>query len=492
MANERLEEIRQARLRKRQALIDAGRPPYPAEVRRTHKISDILARFTELSSEESAVIILGRVLGIRRHGGLIFIDAHDERAGIQLQATKDALAEDIFDRVNSLDAGDWVQATGLLTKTERGLETIALTDIAIVSKAIRPLPDSWYGLKDHEARFRQREIDLLLNKQVRNVFYTRAKVVQWLRQYLTKHDFLEVETPILQPVAGGAAARPFATHHNTLDIDLFLRIAPELYLKRLLVGGFEKVFEIGRNFRNEGISRQHNPEFTMLEFYWAYADYEDIMDFTEQMLVDVVQEIAGQDVVTWQEQNLSFSTPLPRVRFVDLVNKLVDFDILDEKNPDAYIPIFKREGLEVPSTKTYTKLVDELYKECIRPKLVRPTILYDYPTEMFPLAKQSLPDPRIAETFQLVVAGTEIVKAYTELNDPVLQQQRFEQQQTQREAGDEEAQPFDEEYIQAMEYGMPPVAGFGLGIDRLVMLLTNSPHLRDTILFPILRPKQDA
>lgn len=492
MANERLEEIRDARLKARQVLIDTGRPPYPAEVRRTHSIGDALEQFNELASNEQAVILLGRIMGIRRHGGLVFCDLHDQQAGIQLQATKDALDKEIFERVNSLDAGDWVQVTGLLTKTERGLETVAITDITTVSKAIRPLPDSWYGLKDHEARFRQREVDLLLNKSVRAAFHSRANIIRWLRNYLTKNDFLEVETPILQPIAGGAAARPFTTHHNTLDIDLYLRIAPELYLKRLLVGGFERVFEIGRNFRNEGISRQHNPEFTMLEFYWAYADYEDLMDFTEQLLGDLVQEIIGQETINWQEHTLSFARPLPRVSFIDLVSTLVGFDILKEKDPKAYLPIFEREHIEIPSVQTYTKLVDELYKELIRPDLTQPTLLYNYPTEMFPLAKQSLPDPRVAEAFQLVVAGTEIVKAYTELNDPVLQRQRFEEQQAQREAGDDEAQVLDEAYLNAMEYGMPPVAGFGLGIDRLVMLLTDSPHLRDTILFPLLKPKKDA
>ncbi|MBI3256070.1 MAG: lysine--tRNA ligase, partial [Candidatus Andersenbacteria bacterium] len=341
----------------------------------------------------------------------------------------------------------------------------------------------------HETRYRQREVDMLLNEKVRDVFAKRSHLVQAIRDYLLNAGFMEVETPMLQAIAGGTLAKPFATHHNSLDIELFLRIAPELYLKRLIVGGYEKVFEIGRNFRNEGIDKSHNPEFTMLEFYEAYADYEDLMDRAEHLLQEVAQKVTGSASVTWQGNEISWAAPYQRVRYVDIVSEKIGIDILDEKDPSVYVDVFQAKGLQVPAIRTYAKLVDELYKELVRPTLIQPTILYDYPVEMVPLAKTSLHDKRIAEMFQLVVAGSELIKAYTELNDPVEQRARFEDQQAQRESGDEEAHAIDESYLRAMEYGMPPVAGFGLGVDRLTMLLTDSPHLRDTILFPLLKPE---
>lgn len=490
MANDRLEEIRENRLEKRKALLDAKLVPYPSEVRRTHTVAEALGQFNALLQTKQDITLLGRLRGIRRHGGLMFLDLHDESGGIQLQITRDTIGDERFDQAsNSLDIGDWVEAAGDPIESKRGIATVQVSSITIVSKAIRPLPDEWYGLKDHETRYRQREVDLLLNEHTRDVFKTRSKIITWIRNYLSTDGFIEVETPILQPIAGGATAKPFTTHHNALDIDLYLRIAPELYLKRLLVGGYEKVFEIGKNFRNEGISRQHNPEFTMLEFYWAYADYEDLMDLTNTILPKLVQDITGDTAIEWQEQRLTFDSPVPRKRYVDVVSEFVGFNILEEKDPEAYIAIFERENLELPETKTYAKLVDELYKEKIRPTIIQPTILYDYPAEMIPLAKQSASDPRIAEMFQLLVAGVEIVKAYTELNDPVVQRERFMEQQQAREAGDEEAQPLDEAYLRALEYGMPPAGGYGLGIDRLVMLLTNSANLRDTVLFPLLKPE---
>ncbi|MEX0650016.1 MAG: lysine--tRNA ligase [Candidatus Andersenbacteria bacterium] len=489
MAKMRLEEMRQARLTKREELLASGAVPYPTEVRRSHTASELTDQFEQLQSDNTPVTVWGRVTALRKHGGLAFLDLTDSSGTFQLQLMKDDAAEEIFTRLESIDTGDWIQAAGDVTTTKRGTQTLAVSEFHIISKAIRPLPDSWYGLKDHETRYRQREVDLLMNDHVRQTFMTRSRIVTWLRQYLTDQQFLEVETPILQPIAGGAAAQPFHTHHNTLDMNLFLRIAPELYLKRLIVGGFEKVFEIGRNFRNEGISKQHNPEFTMLEFYWAGADYEDLMDMTEQMISKLAQEVVGSGQVSWQEQSLNFSAPFERKRYVEVVSERIGVDILEEKDPNVYLAIFEREGIEVPEAHNYMKLVDELYKELVRPSLLQPTLLYDYPFEMVPLAKRSPHDPRIAEKFQLLIAGTEIVNAYTEQNDPVEQRQRFEEQQRAREEGDAEAQAVDEAYLRAMEYGMPPTAGFGLGVDRLTMLLTDSPTLRDTILFPLLRPE---
>lgn len=489
MAEERLEEIRAARLQKRQALIEVGRSPYPSEVRRSHRLAEIATQFETLKDEGAVFTILGRVTSIRAHGGVVFLDVSDESGKLQLQLTKDGIAPEFFETISDLDTGDFIEATGGLIVTSRGMKTLEVKAWHIVSKAIRPLPDSWYGLKDHETRYRQREVDLLLNEEVRNVFTMRSRLMQWIRAYLTQEGFIEVETPMLQSIAGGTLAKPFKTHHNALDIELFLRIAPELYLKRLIVGGYEKVFEIGRNFRNEGIDKHHNPEFTMLEFYESYADYEDLMERAEQMLSKLVMELTGTGKLSWQGQEISWEAPFARLRYTDVVSERIGIDILTEKNPKAYETVFKNEGLEIPGIRTYAKLVDELYKELVRPTLVQPTLLYDYPVEMVPLAKTSLSDPRVAEMFQLIVAGTELVKAYTELNDPVEQRARFEEQQAQREGGDEEAHAVDENYLRAMEYGMPPVAGFGLGVDRLTMLLTDSANLRDTILFPLLRPE---
>lgn len=478
MAQERLEEIREGRLKKRQRLLDAGLPPYPAEVRRTHTLKEIASNFADLEKQGGPEVLVGRIVSLRRHGGLVFADLQDDTAKLQLQLAKDELGDEKFAQLELLDAGDWVEAAGKLISTQRDVQTLLVSEWHMISKSIRPMPSEWFGLKDHEARYREREVDLWLNEKERARFVLRARVNNFLRAYFTKRDFLEVETPMLQPLAGGALAKPFVTHHNTLDIELYLRIAPELYLKRLLVGGFEKVFEIGRNFRNEGIDRQHNPEFTMLEFYWAYADYEDLMDLTEDLFATLASEF-----------KINLAKEIKRARYVELVSEKLGLDILVEKDPKKYLSLFAQHKLAVPTEHSYTKLVDELYKELVRPTLIEPTLLYDYPVEMVPLAKQNLTDPRIAEKFQFLMNGVEFVNAYTELNDPVIQRQRFVEQQLAREAGDSEAHQIDEDYIRALEYGMPPAAGWGMGIDRLVMWLTECDNIRDTILFPLLKPQ---
>ena len=345
-------------------------------------------------------------------------------------------------------------------------------------------------LNDDEKRYRQRELDLLINKKNRDVLILRGKILSWLRAELTKEGYLEVETPILQQLAGGATARPFKTHHNALDMDLYLRIAPELYLKRLLVAGFEKVFDMGRCFRNEGVDREHNPEFTMCELYWAYADYEDLIELTEKMLTKMVREVTGNEEVMCGETTISFAVPWKRIRFIDLMNEELGFDILEEKDTSKYVKILKEKGLEVPKVETYAKMVDELYKELVRPKLIQPTILYDYPTELAPLAKQNATDKRVAEKFQLLIKGMEVVNAYTEQNDPVEQRSKFEEQQEDRKKGDDEVGDIDEDYIRALEHGMPPAAGWGLGIDRLVSVLGDAHNVRDTIAFPLLRSEK--
>ncbi len=489
MPDKRLEEIRSARLKKRQFLLDQKLEPYPAEARRTHTTQQLTDSFEDLQASSNPIVLAGRITSLRTHGGLVFIDLADAYGSFQLQVTKADVEPEIFELTNYLDTGDFLEAAGTAIMTKRGTKTLRVISMRLLSKSIRPIPAQWFGLHDTETRFRERELDLLLNEQARRPLLIRSEVIDWLRQFLKKEGFLEVETPILQPLAGGALAKPFVTHHSALNIDLYLRIAPELYLKRLLVGGLEKVFEIGRNFRNEGIDHDHNPEFTMCEFYWAYADYEDLMDLTERMLSAMPNDIGGSRQMTYRGRQLSFAPPWSRVRFVDLFQQEFNIDVLAVKETSVYVDLLKKHGLAIPVVQTYQKLVEELYKEKIRPKLVQPTLLYDWPLEMAPLAKTKNLDHRIAEVLQLIIAGTEIVKAYTELNDPIEQRQRFQAQQTARRQGDTEASEIDELYLKAMEYGMPPAAGWGMGIDRLAALLSDAPSIRDTISFPLLRPE---
>ncbi len=488
MAEERLEEIRQTRLAKREAILKAGRVPYPSEARRTHTTAEMLDQFDTLNNEQTPITLAGRIKALRSHGGVVFLDLIDGSGPGQLQITRNDAAN--FERLDLLDVGDFIQAVGMVAMTKRGARTLRVREWHLLAKSIRPLPSAWHGLRDKETRYRQREVDFLLNSKTRLPVLLRGQVLDWLRHELRERGYQEVETPILQPVAGGAAAQPFVTHHNALDADLYLRVAPEIYLKRLLVGGFEKVFEIGRNFRNEGIDREHNVEFTMCELYLAYADYEDLMDMTEELLSAGVRDITGSEDVPYGKLTLSFGTPWKRARFGELMLAAVGIDILKEQNPATYVTILANKGLAVPEVRTYGKLVDELYKELVRPKLTQPTIVYDYPLELAPLAKRSLSDRRVAEKWQLLVGGMELINAYTELNDPVEQRERFMTQQKNRQLGDNEVSDIDEGYLRAMEYGMPPAAGWGLGIDRLVAVLADVPSVRDTMAFPLLKPER--
>jgi lysyl-tRNA synthetase class 2 len=475
------------RLAKRQKLLEGGLPPYPAEVKRTHSLGEIISGFTTLSESGQSIIVAGRLMSIRKHGALAFLDLHDATGELQLQVSRDEVASDTFDLLQYLDAGDWVEAVGRLITTARGVMTLQVAQWRILSKSLRPMPTEWFGLKDQELRYRQRELDLLLNRDRKRVFEERSQIIHALRSYLVGLGFIEVETPMLQPIPGGALAKPFATHHSSLDLPLYLRIAPEIYLKRLIVGGIEKVFEIGKSFRNEGIDRSHNPEFTSAEFYWAYADYEDLMNFTEDLVLHLLQAVRGVDAITWQAHEISFAKPWRRVRFHELVSERAGFDILENQEEEAYVDVFRQHNLELPAVRTYRTLVDTLYKHLIRPTLLQPTILYDYPVAMSPLAKTNLTDPRIVEQFQMVAGGLEVVKAYSELNDPVLQRERFEAQGRDL---DDEAHRIDEDFLRALEYGMPPTGGWGMGVDRLVMLLTNSPSIYDVIFFPQLKPEK--
>jgi lysyl-tRNA synthetase class 2 len=486
MAKSRLEEIRKVRKQKVEELEKAGVNPYPSKV--PGDPTDIKkAR----SSHGKRVEIAGRIWGWRAHGNSVFADIRDETDGIQLFFQKKNLGEE-FKKLKLFDIGDFLWASGKVIKTKAGELTVDVENFKLLAKSVRPLPSTWHGLKDIEERYRQRYIDLLMNEEVREVFEKRAKIVKLLREYLDNNGFLEVKTPSLQPLYGGASARPFVTHHNALDIDLYLRISDELYLKRLIVGGFEKVYEIGTDFRNEGIDRWHNPEFTMLEFYWAYKDYVDLMDFTEEMLTDVVKKVCEGTTVKFGDKEIDF-TKWKRVSYRDAILKETKIDIDDLKTLDDFRKAVDKNSVEIDieRVKDLTSALDALYKTHIREKIINPTFLIDHPYYMRPLAKRKKEDETKVESFQLVVAGVEIINAYSELNGPQEQKKRWEEDMKRAKEGIEEYQVIDEDYVRALEYGMPPTAGWGLGIDRFTAILTDQHSLKDTILFPTLRPENE-
>lgn len=430
----------------------------------------------------------GRLTGLRGHGKLIFADLVNETGKLQISLKLDKL-EKLWPIVEVLDVGDFIAVNGEDYTTQAGEPTIEVLDFKILTKSLRPLPSEWYGLKDIEERYRQRYLDLLTNPEVKKVFEVRSKIVKLLRQKLDNAGFLEVETPILQPLYGGATAKPFITHHNTLDMNLYLRVAVELYLKRLIVGGFEKVYEIGKDFRNEGMDRWHNPEFTMLEFYWAYANYEDLMKFTEQLISEIVLEINGSYKVNYDGKEYDFATPWSRITFRDLLLKDVGIDIDIENSEEKLHEAIKNKGLKIETKGVvgYGAFLDQLYKEYSRPNISGPIFLTDYPFQMLSLAKKKDDDQTKVASFQLIVAGSEWVKAYNELNDPIDQKARWEADMKLAKAGLEEYQVLDEDYIRALEFGMPPTAGWGMGLEKIVAVLTNQHTIKDTILFPTMR-----
>jgi len=484
-----IEEIRKERIKKLEALERAGFSAYPLSTKRTHTIAQTLKSFPKLSSSQKEVILVGRIRSIRVHGGATFSDIEDGTGKIQLFFKKDALGPkkyEIF--LNYFDIGDFIEARGTLFKTKKKEKTLLVSDFKILAKSLLPLPEKWHGLKDIEERYRKRYLDLIFNPEVKQKFILRSKIIQEIRNFLIKNDFIEVETPILQPIYGGAKARPFKTHLNALNLDLYLRIAPELYLKELLVGGFERVFEIGRVFRNEGIDRFHNPDFTSLEFYWAYADYKQMMKLCEEMVFTVVKKIFKKPTVEYQGQTIDFTPPWKRAEFYQLIKKDAGID-LEEIHPDALRKKAQEMGIEVEKGEGLAEIADKIYKKYSRPKIWEPTFIIHHPYGAFPLAKPHPKHPNKLANFQLVVAGWELVNAFSELNDPIEQRKRFEEQEKMYREGFEEAQRIDENFLEALEYGMPPAAGFGLGIDRFVALLTNSQNLREIILFPTMRPK---
>lgn len=480
-----LDDLRKARLTKLQTLTRLGVECYPAESSRKESVEEARRR------EGKSVRIAGRIMAIRGHGKIVFLDLRDETGRIQIVLKEDVAEKKAFELLPYVDMGDFLAVDGKVGKTQAGEISVFAENLRLLSKSLRPLPDQWYGLTDVEERYRQRYVDLLMNKDVKAVFETRTKVIKYLRNFLDRDGFMEVETPVLQPIYGGASAKPFVTHHNALDMDLYLRIAVELYLKRLIVAGFEKVYELGKDFRNEGISRQHNPEFTMLEFYWAFATYEQLMEYTEQMVAGLVKELKGSMVATYQGKELKFQPPWPRVTYRDSVLKYTGIDTHladDEKKLLAAIKE-KKMKIDTAGAVGYGAILDVLYKTSVRSNLVGPLFLTQRPTAFVSLAKRMPKDPRYTASFQLLIAGEEIVNAYNELNDPQDQAARWRDAEKLKKRGQEESEVFDADYIRALEYGMPPTAGWGMGIDRLLTILTDQKSIKDVILFPTLRPE---
>jgi lysyl-tRNA synthetase class 2 len=466
----------------------SGIEPYGGRFPVTHRAAEIISHFDELEGKE--VAIAGRLMGKRGHGKASFADLRDFTGKIQIYSKLDDLGEDAYSLFKKLDIGDIIGIRGRVFRTERQEITVAVASFTLLSKSLRPLPEKWHGLKDVDLRYRQRYLDLIVNPEVREVFLVRGRIIKEIRRFMDSLGYLEVETPILQPVAGGAIARPFVTHHNALDMPLYLRIALELHLKRLLVGGFEKVYEINRVFRNEGISTKHNPEFTMLEFYQAYADLGDMIEITEQMFGDVVQSVLGTLQVRYGEQVIDFSPPYKRMTMLEAVRKHTGQDFSHFDAATAFSQA-RSLGLEVETGASWGRLLNEVFESFVEDKLVQPTFITGHPVDISPLARRNKEYPLLAERFELFINTWEIANAFTELNDPIDQRLRFEQQAREREHGDEEAHVMDEDFLDALEYGMPPAGGEGIGIDRLVMLLTNSPSIRDVILFPTMRPRED-
>ena len=498
MSNE--EEQTRQRKANLEALVALGCAAYPNKFDTTHTVSQLVEGFTaktaaELENPKIETVAAGRVVGIRSFGKAAFLVISDGRSRLQVYVRQDVLSERDYQMAKLLDVGDQVGVSGHLFRTKTDELSIWVAKLEFLSKCFLPLPEKWHGLQDVEIRYRQRYLDLIVNPDVRRVFEIRTRAVSAIRDFLTTNGFLEVETPMMQPIAGGALARPFVTHHNTLDMKLYLRIAPELYLKRLTVGGIERVFEINRNFRNEGISTQHNPEFTMLEFYWAYVDYQRLMSFTEELLSTVAQQVIGTTTLPFGEHLVNLSAPFRRLslrhaaaeKAGEKLGRTVTVDEL--RQVDAARAIARRLGVDAPKGAGAGKIASNIFEALWEKDLIQPTFVHDFPTEVSPLSKQRPDDPDTVERFELYIGGFEVANAFSELNDPYEQQRRFEAQLTDRAAGDQEAHAMDEDYVRALEYGMPPAGGEGIGIDRLVMLLSNSSSIRDVILFPLMRPR---
>ena len=470
----------------------ADKDPFDVyKVNRTHTTGEVRDNYEELEGKE--VTIAGRIMSKRGQGKVVFSDIHDKDGKMQLFLKIDKVGEENLKEYKTYDIGDWVAATGEVFTTQRGEISINVNSFELTCKSLKPLPEKWHGLKDPDLRYRQRELDIITNSEVKDTFVKRSRIISAMREFLDNRGFLEVETPILSPIAGGAAAKPFVTHHNTLDMDMFLRIAPELYLKRLIVAGFEKVYEIGRNFRNEGMSVRHNPEFTAIELYEAYSDYNDMMEITENMVAYVCEKINGTTKVTYQGTEIDFMPPWRRITMVDAVKEYAGVDFATINSDEEAQAIAKEKNLEFPkplNTVTKGEVLNALYEEFGEEKIIQPTFIMDYPVENSPLTKKKRGNAEFTERFEAFVFGRELGNAYSELNDPIVQRERFEQQANARELGDDEAYMLDEQFMSALETGMPPTGGLGIGIDRLIMFLTDSASIRDVILFPTMKPQK--
>jgi len=488
--DERREELHKLRA-ERQKHLDELREedidPYAEKYEPDHDAEDIISNFAEYEGER--VSLAGRLMALRSHGKASFADLQDFSGRIQLYLKYDLLGEENYNFFQDLDIGDIIGLEGEVFRTNRGETTVKVEEFKLLTKSLRPLPEKFHGLKDKDLRYRRRYLDLIVNPGVRDTFVKRSQIIRAMRDYLEEKGFLEVETPMMHPIAGGANARPFITHHNALDMELYLRIAPELYLKRLIVGGMEKVFEINRNFRNEGMSYKHNPEFTMMELYEAYSDYEDMMELTENMIEHISREVLGTATVEYDGTEIDLSTPWQRMTMVEAIAKHTGADFSDIDDRDEAYQLARDIGLNPEEDLARGEIIHHVFEERVEEELIQPVFIKDYPLEVSPLAQRKEENPDFTYRFEPFIYGREVGNAFTELNDPREQRRRFEAQMAKREEGDEEAQMMDEDFIRALEYGMPPTGGLGIGVDRIVMLLTDSQSIRDVILFPTMRPE---
>ncbi len=487
---ENINEMLKIRREKLKELQEMDRNPFLIEkYEYTHHSTTIKENFDEL--EEKTVSVAGRIMSRRGHGKVSFMDLQDSKGRIQLFVKMDLIGEEEYKSLGLLDIGDIVGATGEVFKTKTGEISIRVKEMTLLTKSLQILPEKFHGLKDPDLRYRQRYVDLIVNPEVKETFILRTKIIKAIREYLDERDFLEVETPILNTIAGGANARPFITHHNTLDIDMYLRIANELYLKRLIVGGFEKVYEMGRMFRNEGMSYKHNPEFTSIELYQAYADYKDMMRITEEIVAYAAEKALGTTKINYQGKEIDLTPPWNRMTMIEAVKKYTGVDFNQIDSDEEAIKIAKEKGLEIKPGMKRGHVISEMFEEFCEEHLVQPTFITHHPVEVSPLAKRSPEDPRLTNRFEAFINTWEIANAFSELNDPIDQKERFLEQARQREAGDVEAHMMDHDFVNALEVGLPPTGGLGIGIDRLVMILTNQPSIRDVILFPTMKPLDD-
>ncbi|OLS34120.1 lysine--tRNA ligase [Bacillus sp. MRMR6] len=492
MNHEELNDQLRVRREKMSTMREKGLDPFGKRFDRTHSIKELVEQFSDLEKEELEaknveVALAGRIMTKRGKGKAGFANIQDITGQIQVYVRQDTVGEESYGIFDSADLGDIVAVSGTLFKTKVGELSVKVQDFVFLTKALRPLPDKFHGLKDVEQRYRQRYLDLIMSQESKETFITRSRIIQSMRRYLDDHGYLEVETPMMHAIAGGASARPFITHHNALDMQLFMRIAIELHLKRLIVGGLEKVYEIGRVFRNEGVSTRHNPEFTMIELYEAYADYRDIMSLTENLIAHISQEVLGTTTVQYGEYEVDLKPEWKRLHMVDGIKEYTGVDFWKEMSVDEARNLAKEHNVEINDHMLYGHIVNEFFEQKVEEKLIQPTFIYGHPVEISPLAKKNDEDPRFTDRFELFIVAREHANAFTELNDPIDQRERFEAQLKEREQGNDEAHLMDDDFIEALEYGMPPTGGLGIGIDRIVMLLTNSPSIRDVLLFPLMR-----